>query len=1000
MSDRVSFVLPSIVDKGLLESDTQNYSLVMYPKAVALTVSTTLVDCLATTIADIKLDTPERINFAMEFLGVALATPMNQVRSQVTARTIYADWIHNPEFMGDTAMQNRYFRKIIRHLSQPFTLEGADAGLGEFMAHFVAIFEIYRDLCQLHCDKLEEETWSVLLSTAIGISDHLLNLKRPQDVNEAVFDGLKTYSLECLFVTFFSSKTKNPDIWEKFHTYGWKWSRHDTFVKHWGKTMSNLFDMIGRKIYGLPFRDETDAMMVKYLEIGVFAKALDSVDIECSELSVKAREYIAGTAWNAAEAAVAIARESTSGIFELKFPADSFLKLFGPLINFFPKEQTEYDGVLAINLKTMCLILKQFDLTNCNDLVFDLISGFLPYIGTSYPKVLNQFVLQSNVFFKDKKVLPMALEIASKCITLSPGTEVNPEFLSKVIGLTLTQFSVTRNSEKVEELAELFWSNSANLPLVMEMLHCAEIAGVTPSKYLRKQLETEKDGAALSAIGFYLACSISRGKLVDIDSLFGLYLERACEFTTQYSGYDILVVSTLQLLYSVAIWAPSVYRQRTNVELFFKFYRGLNENVSKAVTVQEENKGETWIDRRQVHLKFLLDLVLSKLNVHFVRRDYISRTLGDERNINESSVIKDERITLPKITYVMVGEDHLLSFIEGSGGELYVVCRGAFGKSIWQIIGHDDGIAEPVIEREKLSPLSHSSDVDLLVRKNFLAEYERWLNWETVNFGAPDYAKNQCRRSRTSDFLICGGIVDASNSRKVRILSETEALKKSIQQLDELCAPHLTTVPVIHFTDTDTPVADSWKNRKQVSPALLSFLRTIGDPIVLPHTIATEYSLPKMRTSVASLLGNDFHLIAFMTPAMAQDESGAKAIANMASTSDVVIMFNEGGRDLVLGSEWAEKVVIEIKPVFQSFFLVSVLSAPSYVFKPVSSGTVLDGHSVRLSLCLFIEQMLSVRKESAIDSLKPKRDEIMKNLIQGPVSENLANEVVTKCAKA
>ena len=34
---------------------------------------------------------------------------------------------------------------------------------------------------------------------------------------------------------------------------------------------------------------------------------------------VKAREYIAGTAWNAAEAAVVIARESTSGIFELKF---------------------------------------------------------------------------------------------------------------------------------------------------------------------------------------------------------------------------------------------------------------------------------------------------------------------------------------------------------------------------------------------------------------------------------------------------------------------------------------------------------------------------------------------------------------------------------------------------------------------------------------------------------------------------------------------------------
>ena len=77
--------------------------------------------------------------------------------------------------------------------------------------------------------------------------------------------------------------------------------------------------MMGRKIYSLPIRDETDAMMVKYLEIGVFAKALDSVDIESSELSVKAREYIAGTAWNAAEAAVVIARESTSGIFELKF---------------------------------------------------------------------------------------------------------------------------------------------------------------------------------------------------------------------------------------------------------------------------------------------------------------------------------------------------------------------------------------------------------------------------------------------------------------------------------------------------------------------------------------------------------------------------------------------------------------------------------------------------------------------------------------------------------
>ena len=1002
MSDRICFVLPSIVEKGLLQSDTGDYSLVMYPRAVALTVGTTIVDCLATAMKDIKLDTRDRINFTMEFLGVALATPMNQVRAQIMARNIYAEWIHNPDFMGDLAAQNRYFRKIIRHLSQPFLLEGAGAGLSEMLPHFLSIFEIYRDLRQLHSDRLEEETWMVLLSVVIGIADHLLNSECPPEVSAVVFNGLKAYSIECCFMTFFGSKTKSESIWETFHEYGRKWSRHETFVSDWGQTISKLFDMTTRKIYGLPQVENCDPGLLQYAEVNVFVRALDSMDLGCANLSVKSREYIAETVWNAAQMAVKIAHESTNGMFALKFPADSFLKLFGPFISFFPKEDAECDAVVAINLKTLCLLVKEFDLTNCTDVIFDLISGFLPYIRKKCPNVLSQFVAQSDVFFKDKKMLPIAVDIATTSVMLPSRSDTNPEFLSKLIALTLTQFSVTKKKDKVEQLAEWFWSANSNSLLLMEMLGCTELAGVNPSKFLVKELEMESDGHRLSVIAFYLASSITVSKLVNVEMLFAPFLRKVCEITdiSKCPDYDVLAAATLQLLYNVAVWRPQAFNSRTNVELFFRFYQHIAENICAAVMAQKSNKGETWIDRRQVHLRFLADLVLAKLNVHFVRKDYVSRTIGDERNINESSVIKDEHISNPKITYATVRENNLLSFIEGSKGELYVICRGSFGKSVWQIITHDDGIAEPVIQKEQLTPLTSSSDVDLLVRKQFSTDYERWLNWETFNFGAPDYTKTQCRRSRTADFLICGGIVDTDNSKKIRLLQETEQLKKTIQEIDELVLPYLTAIPVIHLTDTDTSISDSWKNRKQVSPSLVTFLRLLGEPMVMPHNIAQEYSLPKVRTSVPSLYGNDYHLLVFLTPAMAQDDAGAQAIAAMASTVDVVILFNECGCELVLDHNWNAKVVIEVKPVFHSLFCVSVLSAPSFIFKPVSTGAVVDASSIRTIVGVLVEQMLSVRKESAVDSWKRKYDEILKRLKQDPVSDSLASEVVTKCAKA
>ena len=170
------FFLPSLLTKGLIKDDSDDYSLVSLSRSVISDAARIIVKDFSTHINQLDVTSKKRIKTISEYLAVTLSLPTKDLPLMNTAEMIYSNWLNNLSMFGSVEFQNRFIRQIFKHLSLPFAfLQPSESEIsdGTYCSLLNSIISDYK-VSHIQSGLIfEKETWITLLNVVLGITDEI-----------------------------------------------------------------------------------------------------------------------------------------------------------------------------------------------------------------------------------------------------------------------------------------------------------------------------------------------------------------------------------------------------------------------------------------------------------------------------------------------------------------------------------------------------------------------------------------------------------------------------------------------------------------------------------------------------------------------------------------------------------------------------------------------------------------------------------------------------------
>ncbi|KAK8841250.1 hypothetical protein M9Y10_027451 [Tritrichomonas musculus] len=729
------FFLPSLFTKGLIKDDGDSYSLVSYPRNVISDSARIIVKDYSTRLNSLDISSKKRIKMITEYLAVALSLPTKDISLMYTAEIIYKGWMDNLSIFGSKELQNRFLRRVFKQLSLPFAFcqpSGNEISDGSFYSLLNKIISDYKLSHMKHGSIFEKETWLILLNVAIGITDQIFEFNLSEVFSKSDSSKICQQLVDLCFSIIHFSGLTDDDVWDNFKTYCLKWNHHLDFVQIWGQYIVALFSNLNLIAYqqkkSLKFNggiysseNPIPDNIIKFL----FFNTLSLIDVKIiiedvmlmnnfsqtmSELTMRSENIVSSL--------------DICFLLKRKYPAYTFLKLFGPLLTFLPSLNESYDESISTLISSILKIVSNFEIDHQGDLVKRLISYCVKNASTNHVKTITSFLKRGSFLFcHNSEILPYisqkALQFIQQLFSLgSKGILIGDSLISYLTSIFLSstemlQFNPTFK-ESISNSFNLIWKNSSTLQINYQLLSFAysyddflpviekisAIINKISSNELRS-FDTAYLSSCILLVGTYVRfaslnffpdlLSTAAKSLIQSQVIFNLFsMLIKFEYATKIEEFGDLVFSSQQMLMNVIEYTPQIFDipdNRSVICRFIFFIESLNPKTARNGPLSKQ----FWNKIYSKNIGPLNDLISYQMAYFIPSKDHFSRRLNSCFEVNENAIINKFDVKDPHISHFSIGQKVLVSFIESniqsieSKKESYIFVRGQYGKSIFRV---------------------------------------------------------------------------------------------------------------------------------------------------------------------------------------------------------------------------------------------------------------------------------------------------------------------------
>lgn len=629
------FMLPSLVEDGLVEDDSIHYALTSYPQDVASQAAITIVTDYTNRIDEIDTSSKKRVKVIMEYLAVALSLPIEQTRLMSTARNIYRKWLENPSIFGDIPRQNKYVCRIIKQLSLPFLFRDPLPEI--FKSSFNNLLNtILNDIKYFHTTNgqwFTKETWDILLNVSIGIVDSVLNYDFGSLLQKNDIAKLRQKAVDNYFSILQLSGIRDEQTWARFTKYCKKWTVHFDFIRVWGKSLTKLFVYLNIRIYKpkldtqqTPFQEgvySADKPISDEMVGFIFHHFVYAVDhpklIDCTPDLLKefAAHMLAIT-----DTAQALG-DVTSDFFVKRFPAIPFLKIFGQYLTFCPILSDNFDEPVSTFVNAIIAILSNFQIDNLdNPIINRLITYVLNRATPDHMLPLAAFLNTGYKLYRhNTKILPFVSIRALDMITqLNPGKAtriVNEDFYSPCTSIFISAADTLIKhpgiAEKYQPAFEFLWKNTTRNEVQFQLLcfgsnievDIAEKINLYFQEGTFRQMTSDVQKIAfISSLIFLLSVRLRWEPKSTSD---GINSKRLIPYMTRciiridpshVENFDLLACALLQFYATALDWGVKLFTDRENLTCLYDFIDFVHSSLKAYSKYKKSMKrGEPESDR-------------------------------------------------------------------------------------------------------------------------------------------------------------------------------------------------------------------------------------------------------------------------------------------------------------------------------------------------------------------------------------------------------------------
>lgn len=242
------------------------------------------------------------------------------------------------------------------------------------------------------------------------------------------------------------------------------------------------------------------------------------------------------------------------------------------------------------------------------------------------------------------------------------------------------------------------------------------------------------------------------------------------------------------------------------------------------------------------------------------------------------------------------------------------------------------------------------TDCDVHLMELYRDEFSTWINWNKDDL-LPFGHKSARQRSRIVDFLATTGLLNGTNSNQVRAHEDGDEVRRAIQSLDRLDDLMVSPIILTHVVATDTSLEWNDDHLNRMTPLIETFLREIGDSLVIPDEVAAARGLPSCRTAVPAFHGvGGFACI--LSPAMCRDVQGLTKLREQKPT--VSIIFNETNFEIHGQLPPGESAVLIVKPSIPGLYYVKQVRGLQGVLSPFGCKQMLTPSMLAFGIAMLL----------------------------------------------
>lgn len=938
-------MLSKIREKNLLPDDSDDYALNSIPRDFITDAVSVLMNHMVTSSMKFNLKTKRRISVFMEFFAITFALDAKYADLIEYANQTYQSWILDANFLGDQAQQNKYFRKIIKHLSLAF--DNKNIKSEKYLNVLNSIFDTYKILAHEKSTILEPETWRTLIMTLFAICDTIMFSR---DTRGSLVEFVQKLCSKALFLVFelLFTSPYSKEYFDVFMKFSFSWSSEQNYIHAWGSWIIPAYEIIIHNAFKSPrlnqlLNNELIASILR-IEIGKLPTALQLIfkatDLQTAKKSEQVSIALAEVARKATLVSIGLSKDISHGFIPLRYPIKAFLHLFGPiLLDYQCKSPVLLDEINSIVL----MIISNFDFTGSINELRSLVHLLIQQCNQSPSFIKNIIQAMSRPIPEDIFCSLGATSLATVDSFDFPDPD-NEEYL---IPLFLSACNSTKKYQPMQFMR--LWDNTKKFQSKLELISQSFSFDVNlPNIIMAMMSEDSVDPELVLWLSLTLSMCVREDlrNMRNNNQVLDLFIDYTIKNKFEGESLAVILLAVLECIE----WGMKSTDKMSNL-------------VDFAFQCKDDNPAGNYA-------KSLAKLVIWKSAVHEPPEALKCQLAATEK-----------REDINKYKYITVGEQVLLA-ITNNENKIEVIARGPFGKASFVV--EDDNYPDVLPQFSEIPPESLPKPPNDLVGTKYDIDGGDKIKQPSllINDEYSKWMKRPVRKLQGGheislhEFLVKSGILTTHNVFKVRRIIDMQKLSKVIESFQRTETPPILVVPVMHFMPEDTHVN---ANRNRTTKALQDFLNGIA-PVFSVSTSASDFAgLPRFRSGIPIMpaAGN---YIAFVAPELAASDDDAKKIKDIYDGARLKIIFNEA--DAVF-TDLKNEPTFVIKPVQCGCFLVET-GLKDQCFAPQQ---LMTAKSFSQALVIYIE-----RRILSFNSSKSNDVVLMRSKIISELCTSLAEE--------